>query len=275
MLVSPAVAMSNLVLRVLTAVVGLPLVAALVLWRQPLGFGALVLLVAGLALTEYAAMTLPTAPRRLRGMIVAVGVALSAGLYLMPGWAIVWVVTAFILTSALVLLNPGDIPAAGARLGFAVFGVFYLGTLSAPLAMLQRDAPHGPAWVLLAVAVTFGNDTGAYFAGKALGRHKLYPAVSPSKTVEGGVGGMVASLAIMLLARAFLAPWLTVGDCLLVALPAGVIGPTGDLVESLIKRAAGAKDSGRLLPGHGGMLDRIDALLFVSAWIYVYVTRIR
>ena len=140
---------------------------------------------------------------------------------------------------------------------------------------MQRDAPHGREWVLLAIALTFSNDTGAYFAGRALGRHKLYPAVSPAKTVEGGVGGMLAGLLVMLGARATLVPWLTVGDCLLAALPAGVIGPIGDLVESLIKRAFGVKDSGKLIPGHGGMLDRIDALLFVAAWLFVYSAYLR
>jgi phosphatidate cytidylyltransferase len=267
--------MSNLALRVLTAIVGLPLVAALVLWREPWGFGALVLLVAALALTELAAMTLATASRRLRAAVVVIGCGLYLGLYLAPGLAALWGMAAFLAAATCVLMEPGDIPAAGARLGLAVFSVFYLGLLTAPLAILQRDAAHGPAWVLLAIAVTFGNDTGAYFAGRALGRHKLYPAVSPSKTVEGAIGGMAASLAIMFGVRAFAAPWLTVADCLLVAVPAGVVGPIGDLVESLVKRAAGAKDSGRLLPGHGGMLDRIDALLFVSAWLYVYVLHLR
>ena len=267
--------MSNLALRLLTAVVGLPLVAALVLWQQPAGFEALVLLVAGLALTEYAAITLPSTPRPMRAGLVLLGVGLSASLYLAPDLAVVWLLAAFLATATLVLFEPGEIPGAGARLGAAVLGVFYLGMLTAPLAILKRDAPHGPAWVLLAVAVTFGNDTGAYFAGRAFGRHKLYPAVSPAKTVEGGLGGLVAGLAIMLGARATIAPWLTLGDCLLVGLPAGVVGPVGDLLESLIKRSAGVKDSGRLLPGHGGMLDRIDALLFVSAWIYVYVLHLR
>ncbi len=134
---------------------------------------------------------------------------------------------------------------------------------------------HGRAWVLLAVAVTFGNDTGAYFAGRTLGRHKLYPKVSPAKSVEGAVGGMAASVGIMFLLKATLAPWLTVTDCLAVAIVAGVIGPIGDLVESLMKRAAGVKDSGHLIPGHGGMLDRIDALLFVGAWVYVYAVHLK
>jgi phosphatidate cytidylyltransferase len=211
----------------------------------------------------------------LRAGVVVLGVGLTAGLYALPAFSMVWVLAAFVATAALVLFDPGDIPAAGNRLGLAAFGVFYLGLLCAPMAILQRDAPHGRAWVLLAIALTFGNDTGAYFAGRALGRHKLYPAVSPAKTVEGGIGGMLAGLLIFLAARALFVPWLTVRDCLLAALPAGVIGPIGDLVESLIKRAFGVKDSGKLIPGHGGMLDRIDALLFVSAWLYVYTLYLR
>ena len=173
------------------------------------------------------------------------------------------------------LLDPGDLAGAGARLGLAGFGVVYLGVLPAALALVHRDAPNGPIWVCVAIAVTFGNDTGAYFAGRAFGRHKLYPRISPAKTVEGAVGGLVAGVGVMLLGHATVAPMLTVADCLLVAAPAAVLGPIGDLVESMIKRSVGAKDSGKLLPGHGGMLDRIDALLFVSAWTYVYVLHLR
>jgi len=268
-------ALNNLAQRALSAVVALPLLGALILWRVSWGFGAFVLLVTGLALCEYTAIALAGAPRRLRRGVIVVGVGLTAGLYIWPGLALAWVLAAFVGTAALVLFDPGDIPAAGARLGLAAFGVFYLGLLCAPLALMQRDAPHGRAWVLMAIALTFSNDTGAYFAGRALGRHKLYPAVSPAKTVEGAVGGMLAGLLVMLGARATLVPWLTVADCLLAALPAGVIGPIGDLVESLIKRAFGVKDSGKLIPGHGGILDRIDALLFVSAWLYVYATYVR
>lgn len=267
--------MSNLALRALSALILLPLLGALVLWHQPLGFGALVVLVAALALIEYTTIALPAASPRFRVAVVAVGAGFTAALYLAPGQALVWGLVALMATTTLVLISPGEIPAAGARLGLATFGVFYIGGLAAPLAILQRDAPRGRSWVLLAVAVTFGNDAGAYFAGRSLGRHKLYPAVSPAKTVEGGLGGMAAALLIMFVVRATLSPWLTVGDCLLIALPASVLGPIGDLVESLIKRSAGVKDSGRLIPGHGGMLDRIDALLFVAAWTYLYVVHLK
>ena len=180
---------------------------------------------------------------------MALGVAFTAALYLAPGYGLVATLGALISTAALTLLDPGEIPAAGARLGAATFSVLYVGGLAAPLALLQRDAAHGRAWVLLAIGVTFGNDTGAYFGGRGFGRHKLYPKVSPAKTVEGAIGGLVASLLIMFVVRATAAPWLTVGDCLAVGLPAAVLGPIGDLVESLMKRAAGVKDSGHLIPG--------------------------
>jgi len=269
------VALGNLAQRAISAAIALPLIGALILWSQPWGFGALVLVVAALGLREYGAIALANAGPRLRAGVIVLGTALTAGLYVAPGHAVVWVLAAFVASAALVLFDPGDIPAAGARLGIVAFGVFYLGLLCAPMAIMQRDAPHGRAWVMLAIALTFSNDTGAYFAGRALGRHKLYPAVSPAKTVEGAVGGMLAGLLVMLGARATFVPWLTLRDCLLAALPAGVIGPIGDLVESMIKRAFGVKDSGKLIPGHGGMLDRIDALLFVSAWLYVYNLHLR
>jgi phosphatidate cytidylyltransferase len=267
--------MSNLVLRILTAVIALPLVGALIMWREPMGFGAFVLVVAGLALTEYTGITLPTAPRSLRAAVIALGVALGAAIYLRPELAHVWVLGAVVAVSAAVLFQPGEITGAGTRLGMAGFGVMYLGALPVSLSLLHRDAAHGPLWVCAAIAVTFANDTGAYFAGRTLGRHKLYPAISPGKTVEGAVGGLVGGAGILLAGHATVAPTLTVADCLLVAVPAAVLGPVGDLVESMLKRAAGVKDSGKLLPGHGGMLDRIDALLFVSAWVYVYVTHLR
>jgi len=267
--------MSNLALRVLTAVVALPLVAALIAWREPLGFGGLVLVVATLALIEYTGITLGGAPRLLRVLVVVIGVGLAAGIYLHPGLALVWALAALVAVGAAVLFEPGEVAGAGARLGLAAFGVFYIGLLAPPLALLHRDAADGALWVFVAIAATFANDTGAYFTGRALGRHKLYPTISPSKTVEGGVGGMVAGVGLLIAGHFTVARTLSLGDCLLIGIPAGIVGPIGDLVESMLKRAFGVKDSGKLLPGHGGILDRIDALLFVAAWVYVYAVYLR
>jgi phosphatidate cytidylyltransferase len=267
--------MSNLALRVLTGAVALPLVGLLAMWQQRLGFALLVFLCCALALIELTKITLAGVPRAQRVAVIATGVALSAALYLRPGLSLIWMLAAFAVTATTILLHPGEIASATTRLALAVFGVFYLGGFSAPLALLQRDLPDGPFWVFVAVAVTFANDTGAYFAGRFLGRHKLYPAISPSKTIEGAVGGLVGGALIAWVCRATFFDGLTARDCLMVAVPGAVIGPIGDLLESMIKRSAGVKDSGRMLPGHGGILDRVDALLFVTAWIYAYTTQLR
>ena len=267
--------MSNLALRVLTGAVALPLVALLVLWEERLGFALLVFLFAVLGLVEYTSITLPSSPRAQRAGVVVTGVGLTVALYARPDLALIWVTAAVIVASTIVLLRPGDIAGATTRLGSAVFGVIYIGAFSAPLALLQRDVNDGPFWVFVAVAVAFANDTGAYFAGRAFGRHKLYPLISPSKTVEGGVGGMLGGLAAVVICGATFFHGLTARDCLLVGVPAGIIGPIGDLIESMLKRSAGVKDSGKLLPGHGGVLDRVDALLFVVVWVYVYASMLR
>ena len=257
--------MSNFIKRALAAVVLLPLVGALVLWKERAGFAALVIACAAIGLREYVRILLPASARLARAAVLLAGTGLCAGLIFRPDLAVVWFPGALVLAAGAVLLDHGDIAAAGARLGIAGFGVFYVGGLAAPIALLQRDLTNGPYWVFLAIAVTFGNDTGAYFAGRALGRHKLAPSVSPGKTVEGACGGLAASIGMAFLARATFLSELTVADCLAIALPAAVLGPVGDLVESMIKRSAGVKDSGRLIPGHGGLLDRVDALLFVAS----------
>jgi phosphatidate cytidylyltransferase len=129
----------------------------------------------------------------------------------------------------------------------------------------------GTAWVVLAFAVTWANDTFAYFAGMLFGKHQLYQKVSPKKTWEGFAGGAVGSVLGALVIRATLLQELSVPHAVLLGAGAAVLGPLGDFTESLLKRAAGVKDSGKVIPGHGGLLDRIDALLFVVPWVYLFV----
>jgi phosphatidate cytidylyltransferase len=265
------VADRNLLLRAASAVVGLPIVGLLVFWREPLGFGLFCLVVAAIGLHEFVAMTLKTRPAAERTAVVVIGVTFSTAVYLRPELAVAWAMGAVVLVAALVLSRPDDIAGAAGRLAAAGFGIFYVGGLIVALPLLHRDAQHGSLWVTLCLAVTFVCDTGAYFVGRGLGRHKLAPAVSPGKTVEGAVGGLLASLGFTILARYTFFPALTWLDCILVGLAAGILGPIGDLTESMLKRSSGVKDSGKLIPGHGGILDRIDAVLFVGAYVYWHV----
>jgi phosphatidate cytidylyltransferase len=263
----------NLLVRIATAVVGLPVVGAVVLWRDSRGILALCLVAAALSLVEYTGLVMRGRPLAERAGTVLIGCGLLVAFALQPEFGVAWMVAGVIAVGLLILPRAVDIPTAWPRLAAAGFGVFYVGGLLSALPILHRVA--GPAWVALAIAVTFGNDTGAYFAGRAFGKHKLAPAISPGKTVEGAVGGLVASVLIAFATRALFMPELTLRDCVMIAVPAAIVGPAGDLVESLLKRAAGAKDSGRLLPGHGGILDRIDALLFVGAYVCLYAQLLR
>jgi len=148
----------------------------------------------------------------------------------------------------------------------AVLGAVYPGLLLAALVPL-RQLPRGEWWILLAIVVTWLNDTFAYFVGRAFGRRKLYERISPSKTWEGAAGGAAGSIAGALVIRSLWLPVIPFWGAALIGAGAAVLGPLGDLSESMLKRAFGAKDSGRLLPGHGGLLDRIDALLFNAPFV--------
>lgn len=263
----------NLLVRIATAVVGLPVVGVIVLWRNSWGILGLCFTAVALSLVEYTGLALRGRPLADRAGTVLLGCAIFLALGLRPDLGAAWLMAAVMATAFLLLPGAIDLRATWTGMAAAGFGVFYIGGLLAALPILHRES--GPAWVALAIALSFGNDTGAYFAGRAVGKRKLAPLISPGKTVEGAIGGLAANSLVVLAARALFMPELTLVDCAALAVPSAIVGPMGDLLESLLKRAAGAKDSGRLLPGHGGILDRIDALLFVGAYVCLYATRIR
>ncbi len=248
-----------MVARIATGLVLAPIVIWVVIWGPPWGILAALLFVATVCFHELFTMALPEhAPE------AAVGTALGAavlGLALFaPRWAGVGLAAVLIVPALLVLARPQPMEGAAARMLTLWGGILYLGGAYWFAGRLAEHSGH----MMLALFVVWLGDTGAYFAGRAFGRHKLYELISPKKTIEGSIGGLVASCGGALLAWYYLVPDITPGYAILVALVGGAVAQIGDLVESALKRACGVKDSGRILPGHGGFLDRMDGFIFAA-----------
>jgi phosphatidate cytidylyltransferase len=262
----------NLVERAISAVVLLPL-AIWLTWVGGWPFAALVGVAAALGTVELLFMAGPLRLAEWYGVAVAGGIPLLAVVNrsggFLPSWAGLVLSLATLVLLTILLFAHGDLAEVPARAGRVTLAWFYCGVLAATLVGLRLQG--GTSWVVLAFVLTWANDTTAYFAGVLFGKHKLYERVSPKKTWEGFAGGAVGSLVGALVIRGTMLQELPVPAALLLGLGAAVLGPLGDFTESLLKRAAGVKDSGRLIPGHGGLLDRIDALLFVVPWVYLFV----
>lgn len=242
--------------RVLTAVLGIAVIAGVTLWGPRWSFVLLVLLVAGLAFDEFLAMTALGGLRRPGRWVLASGVLVT--LAFSGGYG--WVVGALI--GQLLLLSVVSMRAVGRaqHLGYITSGVG--GTVYAcMLPGFFLVLPASGLWTLL--VTVWAGDTAAYYGGRLAGRHRLAPTLSPKKTVEGAVAGALASAGA---GAALGSVWLglPVPGLLGICLIAGLAGQIGDLAESAMKRAAGIKDSSNRLPGHGGVLDRVDSLLFAA-----------
>ena len=262
----------NLALRVASAVVLLPL-ALWITWMGGLPFALLAAAAAAVAAAELVMMFGTAGVGEVVAVAVAGALPLSAALGpgpgLFPAYTAPGLALALVLLLAAFLFRRAPIESIPPRAATAALSWLYCGLLVSTAVGLRRI---GLGWILLAFVVTWGNDTLAYFAGHALGRHRMMERISPRKTWEGFAGGAVGSVAGALMCRYFLPELraVTAGGMALLGAGAAVLGPLGDLCESLLKRAAGVKDSGRIIPGHGGLLDRIDALLFVAPWVYLW-----
>ena len=258
-------ASSDLAMRVGSAVV----IFGLFLGSLLLGgwwFAAFVILAMVVSTGEFYATVRSeeTRPLALFGLLGVVFMGVGAqltGAAAIAGWAAAFaVVTILFLT-----LSPRRQPLEDASV--TIGGMVWVGLLS--FAILIAQGSHPVAYILFVVLLVAANDTGAYFVGRSLGRRKLSPVISPHKTLEGLIGGFVAGLVVASILATFPA-WETIGiaKALIAGAVVGVIAPLGDAVESMVKRSLGVKDMGSVLPGHGGMLDRIDGFLFVAPAIY-------
>jgi phosphatidate cytidylyltransferase len=178
-------------------------------------------------------------------------------------------VLGMILFGLIFLWRFGELELVVQQLALLLFGFIYVPLLLGHLVLL-RTLPFGREWIYLVLLIVMASDTGAYFSGISLGRHKLYPAISPNKSVEGAIGGLLGGLLAAFVARYTFFPALDVVDCLLLGLGLGAMSQLGDLFESMLKRSFGVKDSGTIIPGHGGILDRLDSLLLAFPLAFYY-----
>jgi phosphatidate cytidylyltransferase len=181
-----------------------------------------------------------------------------------------------VLTVALLLIIAGRLfssrPVDGALEDIATtfFGVCYVAMLFA-FQVLIRTSVNGKQWIVFLYFIIWASDIGAYSIGIPFGRHRLYEKVSPKKSIEGLVGALLASTGMALLCRLWFMPVMGTWEAIVIALVLSAVGTVGDLAESLFKRAAGVKDSGGIIPGHGGILDRMDSMLVAAPVLYYYL----
>ncbi len=236
-------------------------------------FYLLLCLVSMIGLNEFLRLTMSHTPVIIRWAgyalsLMMFGVIYLRGVYLIP---VVIVLMAYVPLIIMVLTCTSPERRLTGELGKLLFASVYI---SVPLGMLMiiDRYPRGNIWIFFLLSVTFACDTGAYYLGKLLGRHKLHKVVSPGKTWEGAIGGVLAGFIIAFLFLRISGHSKVGFSMFVLVLCMSIAGQLGDLGESMLKRNHGVKDSGHILPGHGGLLDRIDALLFSIPVLYIYLS---
>ena len=268
--------------RVISSLCAIPLVVAAVWFDKPLPWFAVFVSIWGiLAILEFYRLVAASkvAPLTYFGLIWTPLFILSRNsvlLSILEPYFNLNLLMPFLLTSTVIisliwlLLRPHK-ENAFAAWAWTIAGITYLGWLLGYLVAL-RDLNGGRNWVFFALFVTFASDSTAFFVGRTWGRHHLAPRISPAKTWEGAIGGILGSIIFSLF---FILPTplslpLNYGQAMFLGLLVSIMGQLGDLVKSLFKRNMGVKDSGKLLPGHGGVLDRTDSVIFAGVVVYYY-----
>jgi phosphatidate cytidylyltransferase len=253
--------------RVLTALILIPVVVCLVIWAPLWLVFALVTLVAMLCYREYCNIAADYGIARLGPL----GFAAGLGVLALPDNGSIFL-TVVALAGIALAMRSEELAEVLPRASMMLLGVVYIfGAWKCGI--LLRDI--SPYWLLFALAINWVGDSGAYYVGKNLGTHKLAPRVSPGKTWEGAVASVVTAIAFGVFYLRHFFPQMSILETVAVSGLANVSGQLGDLAESALKRGAGVKDSGALLPGHGGILDRVDSTLFTMPVVYVYLRMVK
>ncbi len=282
--------------RVATALIGAPVILGLIVWGGVVAYSIAVAIILAAAALEFFAATDPDPPppgkrsplplgldrllgqrlpallgQRLPALLGTAAIALlvAAAHNGVDWWTGALVLTIFLTFLALIL--QGDTQAGLRDWLWVTGGAVYVGFLGSHLILL-RHLDDGREWVAIAIFATWATDTTAYFVGRTVGHIQITPNISPNKTLEGSLAGLVGGFGSVLFLN-----WLTglrvdLADIIPIALLLPLVAQIGDLAESLLKRSVGVKDTGALIPGHGGFLDRLDSILFTAPLVYYLVT---
>ncbi len=282
--------MKGLGTRLLTAVVAIPILVYVVGWMPWYGFGAIAFLALGIAMSELFHMLLQDETPGMRRFALLWGLLTLGAMVALwkppqtfsyptaPQTLPVLFFSMFGLFVATLFARgrQADLSPIPKNFNATFFGIFFLSICGAHLVMLSRLPDGGQTfragWVFLVLFTNFGSDTGGYFFGKLIGGPKLYPSVSPNKTWAGLFGCTVGATLGAFVIQYLALPKLTTIDCIIIGIMVAIFGQLGDFFESLLKRAHNLKDTGSILPGHGGLLDRIDAMLVTGPILFYYAS---
>lgn len=260
--------------RIYTVLIVAPLLYAAIRYLPPIAFTCIVALAGGLSLYELYRLCVPPSPQPL-----AMGIGLLGCVALIvaphdPHLMQPSLLAALVGILSIPLLVKMPLHESLKEAAITMSGLLYIGLTLSYLVTI-RLLPQGEWLLFFLLLVTWAGDAGAYYVGTLCGQHAIAPRISPKKTIEGLVGGLLGALMIAYLARWWFLSDFSGVDCIVLAILLTLTGLWGDLAESAVKRSVSVKDSGGLLPGHGGMLDRLDSLLFAGPAFYYYVTLIR
>jgi phosphatidate cytidylyltransferase len=254
--------------KVWMASIMIPPIAFLIVVGPPVVLHLMVLLATFLGLREYYNLVLPHSKSIERTVGIGLGLILSLIISCGDMRAISpFLVIILLVLAVLVMAASQDLSSTISKMGLALFGILFIGFLLAYVSLI-RNMENGRAWVLFLIVTVWAGDIFALLSGSFFGRHKLYPKISPNKTFEGLAGAIVGSIIVALAFSWLFVPNLKIGPCILLAIGLTILGQLGDFTESMVKRSAQVKDSGTLIPGHGGMLDRLDSFLFAAPFLH-------
>lgn len=256
--------------RELTTLVALPFIVWVIGWGHPAVYNVTIGIVAGLALYEFLIMG------RKKGYDIPIALCIGIMAFIIAAFVLehvsveIGMYAALLIIPASYVFGKTSLDEALPSSAVAVLATMYVGMLGGSMVRLRNDFPEGPRLVFFLLIVVWIGDAGAYYVGRQFGKHKLSPRISPKKTIEGLLGGIVTSITAAIVISLTFFPEMKLVHAIIIGSILSASGVVGDLAESMWKRSAAVKDSGTLIPGHGGFLDRFDSIFFTAPILYVY-----